>query len=516
MVDTHVGTKSYKSPLLWLPCELLVHTASYLSPEDLFNLRLTCRRIETFLFDTFSEEFFANRRFMVTECLKCLIDISKHPTLSKRLIKFTIGLDRLYSSDALPSVGDGGWGDNNLPTKRGVEPYRLEELAVEQNWLVSSGRLQLLLSEALNDLPNLIELNLRDASIIREFPRPESNPSFVSHGTAEVRRQTGIDLSSNESHLHQQDQFADIIFSTALLAVARSGKRLKAITVDIQKRDMGLSSSAFAIPKSLVSSLRFALQDLRSLNLSVSFTYVTLGSFATGSMAFLRWQPHYLFSFLEYTPNLTRIRIESKGPSFLSDGIIGWLARLVDLSNGKQVEGSRLHGRLQPGFDHVALGQRFHNLQVLELGNMISPTESLSKVLLHLTSSLRKLGLCMVGLSVAPGDDELDNNRRSPNAWSYIFREMSKSTCLEDIHISSLGHHTPGCTTGDNKHQVVFLKSEFGVQSGPRNGLLNTWSHVGSISVMKAFLVEVAEKTVVICSSCKQRNSSYRTSEEIL
>lgn len=67
MDDTHVGTRLYRSPLLWLPCELLVHTASYLPPEDLFSLRLTCRRVETFLYETFSDEFFSDRRFMVTE-----------------------------------------------------------------------------------------------------------------------------------------------------------------------------------------------------------------------------------------------------------------------------------------------------------------------------------------------------------------------------------------------------------------------------------------------------------------
>lgn len=65
--NAHVGPMSDISPLLWLPCELLVHMASYLSSDDLFRLRLTCRRTETFLFATFSEEFFSHRRFMVTE-----------------------------------------------------------------------------------------------------------------------------------------------------------------------------------------------------------------------------------------------------------------------------------------------------------------------------------------------------------------------------------------------------------------------------------------------------------------
>ncbi|KAI1098965.1 hypothetical protein F4804DRAFT_345898 [Jackrogersella minutella] len=512
MDNTHVGTTSYRSPLLRLPCELLVHTASFLSPEDLFGLRLTCRRAERFLFDSFSDEFFSDRRFMVTECLRCLIDISKHPIMSKRLSKLTIGLDRLYSSDALPNYGDRDWDMENISVRRGIKPYKLEELAMEQNWLVGSGRLQLLLGEALDRLPNMVELSLRDANAPKGFYRPDTNQLAVSYGVAEVCRQTGIDLLCNESHLHLQDQFADMVFAAALLAVSRTGKRLNAITVDVQKRNMGLSSSAFAIPKSLVESLSQTLQHLRSLDLSVSFTYVSLGSFSTGSNGFLRWQPHYLFKLLEHTPNLIRLRVGSKGRSFMKDGIIGWLAQLADMSKGGQVRNPHLHARL----DQLALAQRFQSLQHLELENMIASASSLSKVLNHLTGSLRKLGLCAVGVSVIPGDDELDNNPRSPNAWTSIFRNMSESIRLEEIQVSSLGHHTLGCSTNDSRHQVAFLKSGVGVQSSLDNGLRSTWSHAGNVPSMKDFLVELAEKTVVICANCKQRNPSYRCWEDVL
>ncbi|KAI0885061.1 uncharacterized protein GGS22DRAFT_179679 [Annulohypoxylon maeteangense] len=520
MSYTHVGTKPYISPLLGLPCELLVHTASYLPPDDLFSLRLTCRRAEIFLFDSFSEEFFSNRRFMVTECLGCLVNISKHPNLSRCLSTLTIGLDRVYSSAAFSYFGSLNRNNvirNNIPARGKVEGEKLEELAVEQNWLVSSGRLQVLLGEALRRLPNMVELIIRDVNVPNDSRRPGSNELAVSYGTVQILRQTGVDFAAHESHLLSQDQFPDMIFAASLLAVARTCKRLKAITVDIRKKDMGLSSSAFAVPGSLAEPLRYSLQELRSLDLSVSFTYVSLGSFTTGSLGFLPWQPHYLFKLLEHTPNLVRLRVGSKGASFLRDGIIGWLAQLVDLSMGKKVQGLPVHGILNTSLDHLAQAQRFQMLQSLELENMTAPASSLSKVLLHLTGSLRKLCLCMVGVSVVPGDDELDNNPRSPNAWSSIFRDVSKSISLEDIHVSSLGHHTPECSTKDNnRHQVTFLKSETGVQSGPDNGLLDSWSYSGSVPVMKRFLQEVAEKTVVLCTSCKQRNSGYRTCEDIL
>ncbi|KAI1442185.1 hypothetical protein F5Y02DRAFT_410349 [Annulohypoxylon stygium] len=520
MGDAHVGSKPYISPLLGLPCELLVHTASFLSPEDFFSLRLTCRRAEIFLFDSFSEEFFSDRRFMVSECLGCLINISNHPNLSRCLSKLTIGLDRIYSNPALPYPNlNRNMVRDNVPHRGKFEDQDREELAVEQNWLVSSGKLQLLLGEALSRLPNLVELTIRDYNVPNNSCRPGSREVVVSYGTRRVLSYTGVDFVAHESHLISQDQFPDMIFTTSLLAVARSAKRLKSITVDIRKKDMGLSSSAFAIPKSLTEALRFTLQDLRSLDLSVSFTYVSLGSFTTSSLGFLPWQPHYLFKLLEHTPNLVRLRVGSKGASFLKDGIIGWLAQLVDLSRGKKVQGLRMNGIINTStsLNHLAQAQRFQMLQELELENMTAPASSLSKVLLYLTSSLRKLCLRMVGVYVGSEEDELDNDPRSPNAWTTIFQDISKFVNLEEIHVSSLGHHTPECSTKDNnRHQVAFLRSKTGVQSGPDNGLLNSWSHSASAPVIKIFLQEVAEKTVIICTSCKQRNSGYRTCEDIL
>ncbi|KAI1656284.1 hypothetical protein F4813DRAFT_381629 [Daldinia decipiens] len=523
MNDTQVKYDLSGSPLLYLPCELVVHTASYLSLDDLFSLRLTCRRVETFLFETFSVEFFSDRRFMVNECLRCLLNISKHSHLSRCLSRLTIGLDRLYSSDALPSVGHRNGNADNPRVKNGIEPYKLEELAAEQNWLVSSGRLQLLLGEALDNLANVVELSLRDANAARGHFRPGLRQWLVSYGTAEIRRQTGVDFLSDKPHLHSQDQFADVVFSAALLAVARSGKRLEAINVDIQKKDMGLSSSAFVFPRSLLESLRPTLQSLRSLNLSVSFTYISLGSFAHGSLAFLQWQPHYLFSLLEETSNLVSLRVISKGQSFLLDGVIEWLARLIDLSTGKQVEkakGSHMYGDLSASFNRVTLSRAFHDLRDLELGNMTAPSDSLSKIIQHLAGSLRKLCLCVIGVTVFPGDDELDNDPGSANAWTSIFREMSTYSSLESLQVSLLGHHTVNCTGNVNRHQVVFLRSEVGAQSSESSdspsGLLDAWSYSGNVTSMKDFLLELSEKTIIICTRCKQRNPGYHSFEEVL
>ncbi|KAI1471003.1 uncharacterized protein F4812DRAFT_412341 [Daldinia caldariorum] len=519
MNDLQIKHKPSESPLLRFPCELVVHTASYLSADDLFSLRLTCRCVESFLFETFSVEFFSDRRFMVNEySLQCLLNISKHPYLSKRLSNLTIGLDRLYSSEALSRPEDRVVNTDNPRVKEGIEPYKLEELAAEQNWLVSSGRLQLLLGEALDNLANVVELSLRDTNAGRRHCRPGLREQLVSYGSAEVHRRTGVDLLSNGLHLHSQDQFADMVFSATLLAVARSGKRPETINVIIQRNDMGLSSSAFMFPRSLLSTLRPALENLRSLNLSVSFTYIPLGSFAQGSRGFLPWQPHYLFSLLEETPNLVRLRVVSKGQSFLPGGEIQRLAWLIDSSSGKQAEkpaGTHIYGDLPPSLGRINLSQGFKALKDLELKNMIAPSNSLTKIILHLSASLRKLCLCVIGVKVSPEDDELDNDPGCPNAWSSIFREMSTYSSLENLQVGFLGHQTENCTRNENIHQVVFLRSEIGTQSASHSGLFETWSYSGSTTSMKSFLLELADKTIIICTRCRQRNQRYRSPEEV-
>ena len=93
---------------------------------------------------------------------------------------------------------------DNVPARGKFEAERLEELAVEQNWLAGSGQLQILLGEALSRLPNLVELTIRDINVPSGSLRPESGQLAVSYGTAQVLRETGVDFVSHESHLLSQ------------------------------------------------------------------------------------------------------------------------------------------------------------------------------------------------------------------------------------------------------------------------------------------------------------------------
>jgi hypothetical protein len=72
--------------LLGMPLELLVQISTYVTTPDLSALRLTCKRLERSLWEWFADEFFAKKQFMITHpSLQALVDISHHPSLSKKL-----------------------------------------------------------------------------------------------------------------------------------------------------------------------------------------------------------------------------------------------------------------------------------------------------------------------------------------------------------------------------------------------------------------------------------------------
>ncbi|KAI5925884.1 hypothetical protein F4810DRAFT_612951 [Camillea tinctor] len=516
--------------LLRLPYELLLQTSSYLSLVDLFSLRLTCRHVETYLFDSFCKEFFAERRFMITfNSLKTLVDISKHKRLAGCLSHLTIGLDRFSSSDALPRFAD-YWNPvthtvhGDIPmVKNGINPKKLDTYMQEQNFLTTSGQFQLMLAEALSNLASLDQLSLRDSNTTRRTTREGTNPSVVSYGAALALKETGMDFTNNESHLNHQDhQFVDVVFSTVLLALGRGKTYLKSLTVDIQRGDIGLSSSAFSLPAFLLHDLQPTLSNLQSLDLSASFTQVAVGSYSSRSNGFLQWQCHQLFTFLEHTPNLVTLRVKSKQQGFFADGIIGWLASFLNApldgsvsDTAGVVDSYKYNARDSTVVLHVPHYQhRFQKLCELELGNMTAPVATLTTTLFSLSASLKRLKLDKVALSILETDHELDNNPESPNAWSSLFEGIYNFLSLEELSVSALEHHTVKCEKENGRHPVAFLSSNFGVQSSAASGMLSTWSHSGSTFTMKKFLREMSAKTIIICSTCKRKNHAYWSVEE--
>lgn len=72
--------------LLRLPPELMLRISADLNTIDLGKFRLSCKQVETNLFDSFAREFFTKRQFMIENVsLEALVGIANHKTLAPYL-----------------------------------------------------------------------------------------------------------------------------------------------------------------------------------------------------------------------------------------------------------------------------------------------------------------------------------------------------------------------------------------------------------------------------------------------
>ncbi|KAI0019461.1 hypothetical protein F4780DRAFT_746974 [Xylariomycetidae sp. FL0641] len=531
-------TPSGEPTLLGLPVELLLLASSYLSTRDLLSLRRTCTRIENRLKKSIGLEFFTERRFLITHSsLQTLIDISMNASFSKELKHLTIGLDRFSSKDVMPHFGE--YHDHltyhtQLPPFRGgIHTKSFIGYAVEQNFLVNSGHLQSMLTEALGNLKGLESLSLADSNVPSTSCRPGARPLVVGYGAPRVFRESGVNFCDEESHFPAYERpFADTVFAAVLLALSNSGTRLKelgGLAVRIQQNRAGLSTSAFALPDFVRRDLDPVLSRLTSLDLSINFCQAPGEERPNSSAIFFPWQHHQVLSLLALTPNISKLRLEAKDNALYGKAVIQLFADLLCTSANEdeapETESSRTvdsggSSDLLPliNANGTALSSReskFRVLEELEFDNFMTRPRSLGKVLSLLSGSLKKLHLKEVTLEIHNKDNEFDNKPDYPNAWTALFQELNKLN-LEEISLVKLGHHTE-CAKNTRVHQVAFLHSNIGAQdfSSPQaTGVPVAW-HSSARDRMDDFLDELSSKTIIICSTCKEKNPDYWTAQGV-
>jgi hypothetical protein len=79
----------------------MLRISAHFTTLDLGSFRLTCKQVETHLFESFAREFFSKRQFMIEQVsLEALVGIANHKTLApylkgKILLACTSGTARL-------------------------------------------------------------------------------------------------------------------------------------------------------------------------------------------------------------------------------------------------------------------------------------------------------------------------------------------------------------------------------------------------------------------------------------
>ncbi|KAK4565370.1 hypothetical protein LTR86_003987 [Recurvomyces mirabilis] len=213
--------------LLALPPEVVVHVSTFLNTKEFGDFRHSCKAIETAIFKVFSKEFFSKRQFMLEQVsLQALVDISKHPVLSKQLSEVII------STHNLPNQYNGS---NRLYSALVGSGY------VSQDVLISTGLARDMLVEAFSNLPNLRTVGLRDFDGLGRY-RDGTDARWRTYGWS--YGMDPLDLGSHQLENHSPDSYLSLI----LLALGQARTPVQAMPKAVQHSESRSQGQADPFP----------------------------------------------------------------------------------------------------------------------------------------------------------------------------------------------------------------------------------------------------------------------------
>jgi hypothetical protein len=386
-----------------------------LSTKDLGSLRLTCKFLEQALFDDFVQEFFVKRQFMLTEpSLQALIDISRHPNLSKKLKHVVLSTD--YYDRHLPPDDD-----RAIKSRRGM---------FDQWTLLSTGLDIDMLVEAFRGLPNLETIGIRDYDAkgrLREGERARWN----SYGATTVFKETGLRMQKD---FHQISGYGGLqsgmnstsrMFSTVIYALGKAGCKVAAIEV-ILRKSQGLYDTAFNIPSIILPTVRPVLNELRTLLLTLDISNHGDGLFRAPETG----------EFLALARNLEHLRV-----NFVNNPrqaghppILDWLSEPVSVSDDVDYPMQR---RLLKTLRAPPIPLR--HLRQLDLGMLTVDRHVIWALLRKFAPTLQGLSLHKITLhdprNVVPGQPYLSRDTlKGNNQWSTLFSGFAE---IDNLRLQS-------------------------------------------------------------------------------
>ncbi|KAF2136604.1 uncharacterized protein K452DRAFT_258856 [Aplosporella prunicola CBS 121167] len=394
--------------LLDLPPELLLRISAHLTTEELGSLRLTCKPVETTLFDSFAKEFFIKRQFMIEQySLQALIDIASHPALSKWLSHVIIGLEA-YQTDF----------NLSLPV---TEQY-MKAGHLNRQALLEKGQARDMLVEAFSKLPNLRTVGLRDYSA-KGRPRDGPNSSWRSYGWSYCGvSQTITYPNGGASAMGSPNTLFPLIIDALARAHAVPGN----IEVILRKQSKLAPASFDVFSGYKAPDVAPVLGGLKKLLLTIATSnYWSDGrsSDKDGVTA------TYLKRFLNHTSNLELLRLNFQPDQALATPVLEWLG----------------HPAPDPP---IALP----NLTCLDLGMLTVPGPTLVKAIAK-WPKLESFNLWKVTLQCA----NMDELRAEEDGWARLFRNLALA--LPDttsIKAVTIGYASQACCSPRNTAHSYF------------------------------------------------------------
>lgn len=400
-------------PLQSVPLEVLLRITYWLNTTDLGSLRTTCKSIETMLFNSFAEEFFSRKQFMITDfSLQALIDMSKG-RMGPRIRRLQFGLEQIKRDCSFHSSD------------------HVVEMYANQAALWNSGAQIDMLSEALSNLENLQEVVIRDFD---SQSRKRDNTVWHSYGyTSAIDAGAAFSMTRRGYATIGAEIYdpAARTFSSLLQALGKAGQRPKGLEL-LFRQGNNLSDASFAIPQFLQSTVVPVLQKLETLHLCVALGRGTMTGEVSQSAG-----AQYLCRFLSYTSNLKNLRIN--GLRTLNPGLDRLLTHLAD-----------------PNLPVAGLGHGISlpNLTDLSLGMMEVDKSLLISVFKTLATSLKSLEFWRVMMVGTIDPEEYADDPKSVKPIWHNF-------CQELIQIPNLNirHIMLGCLEDVNRAHRPFDRS---------------------------------------------------------
>lgn len=338
-----------------------------LPSEDLFNLRLTCVDLDAKSFHHFTETYFKAKQFMYSRyALDALVKMSKS-RLGHYVRVLALG----------PQFSQHGFYEKGIAKKvedktlRWVNEYEEENRDMEHNGLDN-----LMLHEALQNMPNCEEIEFRDYSLM--------DYGMDSFGEASVNKNVGQAFVD----LRQPNSFHSLprAFTLTLNAAQAARLRIKSVTVQVT-HVYEYSQSAFEFPRPQNELDTFTFIHLRVLKIPIDNNYPQ----TTEGNLLRRYT-----DFLAYTPQLRLL-----GLTFLSC----W--DTADILDG-------------------LISASLRNLAELEVAFMDISEDELLEPILRLAPTLRSLRIASVSLQAG--------------SWQSVFGQLRDHMCLTKIEIECVQH----------------------------------------------------------------------------
>lgn len=277
---------------------------------------------------------------MITQfSLQTLVDISRHPTLSRCVKSLIIGLDHLKA--AKPQT---------IPTLQEYQRYRAA-LASQERLLHTGAAVDLLVT-ALRNLPNLETIDIRDFNSATRYRDTNDTraraasarvPEWRSYGASEHHawlrhlNNSLLDPYSQLSH-----EFVVQVFKIVLTSLGRSAPPVKSLYVLLRNSQVGLRDDALAVFPALDVGIPAFLQGLTRLHLDMTADVVriepSIWQFPspleiTPSTSCFDPSTTNIRNFLSMTPNVSWLRLNFTTPSMhsaVTPLLLCWLALKPD------------------------------------------------------------------------------------------------------------------------------------------------------------------------------------------